>query len=82
MKIHPGERLVIEAENKIRLAITDATMELTVAETVSVIARVLSDKISGIMKYQIRMERHNNTTTPGGEAPDGSCEHCGADRIG
>jgi hypothetical protein len=85
MKIHPREQLIKEIEMKLKTAIVEATRELTTAETIQLVNHVCRDEIAGIVKYQIRMERHGNTNTPGGMAPDAphvrSCEHCGADRV-
>ena len=69
MKIHPREKLVEEAEHKIRGVVFDATKDLTLFERVQVVARVLNGELLSTCKYQIRYERHGNTDTPGGAAP-------------
>ena len=69
-RIHPRERLVKEAEMKIKTAIVEAVKDLTQAESISVVAHVLGDEICGVMKYEIRHERHGNHDTPGGWASD------------
>lgn len=70
MKIHPRERLVTEAEQKIRAVALDAIKGLTVAEGLSAVTRALSGEILSVLKYEIRHERHGNTETPGGLASD------------
>jgi len=66
MKIHPREAIVDRAETELRNAVRKCTYELTSAERISVIARVLSDKIMATVKYQIRIERHGSPHKPGG----------------
>jgi len=65
-KIHHREKLVTEAENKIRTTVAETTRELTIWEALQVVTNVLSGDILGTCKYRIREERHGHTNTPGG----------------
>ena len=65
-KIHPRERLIDKAERKIDLVINEAIQELTTSEKIQVINHVLSRRISSIMKFCIRHERHGDPEKPGG----------------
>jgi hypothetical protein len=74
VSVHPREELVRLAEKKILDAVQRATESLTTAETIRVVTNTLSEVILGIVKYRIRRERHGNTDTPGGLAPDAAKE--------
>jgi len=69
-RIHPREQLVKDAEMKIKTAIVEACKGLTTAESLQVVNHACHEEIGGILKYEIRMERHGNTNTPGGWAPE------------
>lgn len=74
MRIHHREALVKEAGRKIREAVLEATTGLTIAESIQVITHALSSEVLGIVKYEIRQERHGNTETPGGLEPNPTVE--------
>ena len=59
-KLHPRERIVAEA--KVGIAREVFKHELTYGERLA----ILSELLSTAAKYQIRLERHGNTDTPGG----------------
>ena len=68
-RIHRREKLITEAENNLRAAIQASgirKMELTTAEYLQVLARIMHDEISGTLKSAIRQERHGDTDKPGG----------------
>lgn len=62
MRIHERERVVQEAHAKVSTIMAD----LTPGEQL----RVLSGELGMVAKYMIRVERHGDTGTPGGIAPD------------
>jgi hypothetical protein len=73
MRLHPREALVREARIELHQAVLDwlrkeEVSELTAYEEVMVVTSVLSQVITGAMKYAIREERHGDAETPGGLA--------------
>ena len=66
--MHPRSEIVDAAEQSLRLAMIEATTDLTTAETIRVVTAVLSDKLLGIAKYAIREERHGDPNKPGDRA--------------
>lgn len=70
MIIHPRERLVREAENKLTQAFIEwaKDKDLTIIEELQVVNKVSSDWVSTILKYELRQERHGNKNTPSGLA--------------
>ena len=67
-RLHKREQIVREAELKLRQAMLDIWKEsdLTDAEMLRIVAACFGDHVAGHAKYDIRMERHGNTDTPGG----------------
>ena len=67
MKLHPRERKVAEARNKIASAVLDTikAYNLTYGET----TQILASELLAWTKYQIRDERHpDDPAKPGGLA--------------
>lgn len=68
MRLHPREQIVTAA----RLDLTESILkwrkkyDLTDGELFSVIAEELSSQITGLAKYMIRWERHEDLDKPGG----------------
>lgn len=68
-RIHHREKLVREAESRLRGAIVDAgihKLDLSEAEYLQVVSTVLHEQLSTTLKYAIRRERHGDTDKPGG----------------
>lgn len=67
-QIHPREKLVAQAGNKISQAIDDIDEEfgLTTVE----LLQILIGYQATTLKYALRMERHGNTDTPAGWASE------------
>jgi hypothetical protein len=67
--IHPREKNVKKAEQLLLDAIAAMNdLELTTVERLKVVNEVLCGEVSGILKCEIRYERHGNTDKPGGWA--------------
>jgi len=68
LRLHKRERIVNDAEEKLRKAMIDIWTEydLTEAEMLRIVAACFGDHVASHARYEIRMERHGNTNTPGG----------------
>jgi hypothetical protein len=66
--MHPREKLVREAESKLRGHVLDILDDsgLTEGESLRVLAAVFGGYLASVAKYAIRVERHGDTETPGG----------------
>lgn len=71
IRIHPREQRVREAEHELLglLVALKNKHDLTEAEMLRVVNAGCSDWIAGVAKHSIRIERHGNAETPGGQAP-------------
>ena len=71
MRIHPREERVRLAEHELLQHLVEMKRrhDLTEAEALRVVNAVCSDWIAGVAKHSIRIERHRNPDTPGGQAP-------------
>ena len=71
MKIHSREMLVRAAEQKLKsrlLEWAENYRSLTLFETLQVLNSGFSGFVGGILKYEIRFERHGDRDKPGGSA--------------
>jgi hypothetical protein len=69
VRLHPRERPVMEATADLRHRVAewlDAHPDLTIVETLKVLASVFHDETQGILKYAIRIERHGDADKEGG----------------
>lgn len=74
MRQHEREPMVREVQARVLEAIDREMAGLTLWEALRVVNAVCSDWIAGAAKTAIRMERHGNTETPGGFAPEKESE--------
>jgi hypothetical protein len=81
MRIHPREATVRSAENELREEIHRVIEkhELTEAEALRMVNAVCSGWIGWVARYAVRQERHGNTDTPGGLAPEPSSDADGGE---
>lgn len=72
MRRHPREQYVREARGELEKSLLKwlEFFNLTTAEEVMVLTTVMSNAITGTMKYAIREERYNDGVAAGGVASD------------
>lgn len=68
MRIHPREKITRELERRISDTMIEACNDLD--PTYLELIQALNGAIQSQIKYAIRVERHGDVNTPGGEAPD------------
>ena len=69
MRLHKREELVTVAAADLDRVIFEwgkRHPELTAAEYIKVVLGTSNDKVQGLLKLEIRQERHGNTDKPGG----------------
>lgn len=66
MGLHPRYLIEREAELELRQAVSDVLNkhDLTVLEAIRLLNMVCSDRITSIVKYELRVERHGNADDP------------------
>lgn len=71
MRLHAREQAVVmpaATDLTKRLLEWTQSHSLTTTESLVVVSSALSSYVNSLLKYQLRMERHNDTDTPSGLA--------------
>lgn len=69
--MHQRNQIERKAEHKLTGAILEMRQEfdLTEAEFCRIVTKILTDELLCVFKYQLRMERHGDTSVPADQAP-------------